>query len=76
MASDFTYAINDGFYSIYPETRQAEPTISKMIEAFGSNKLTFEGFLEFLRKARRAGYRVGRTKRSTISDDELAAALM
>lgn len=33
-------------------------------------------FLEFRRQARSAGYGVGKAKRSTISDDELAAALM
>ena len=76
MAADFTYTINDGFYSVYPETRQAEPTISRMIEAFGSNKLTFSEFLEFRRQARSAGYGIGKGKRSTIPDDELAAALL
>ena len=48
---DFTYTRSEGFYTVFPESANAEKTISEMIRTFGSNKLLpfeFESFRKHL----------------------------
>lgn len=76
MTPDFTYLHDGLFYSILPENKQAEATVSKLLNSTGSNKLLEHEFKAFRKQARAAGYSVRKAKPARpLSHAELAFLL-